>query len=226
MLQIQPYFPEPIVVSKNVATERYIVRLSFVRAVLAGHSLSVVAIAAIAILYEPTLAITTQWILLFACLLALTFVRRFLNGRSLDGVLSFFLLLPTLFSLGCLASTLTESGAPVWILGLGYLICSVYGALCGRDYSFVGQFVITTIVLSTILVVTVLFRVVYWEDALFWEFITLSYIFFFIYDLAALLSRRRLGEEPAAVADLYRDLLNFSTYSVRIFLHWKRFGPI
>jgi hypothetical protein len=62
-----------------------------------------------------------------------------------------------------------------------------------------------------------------WPEATFWGAAGLGYVLFFVYDLAALLSRRRLREVPAAVADLYRDLLNFITYSVRIVLHWRRF---
>ncbi len=226
MVQIQPYFPEPVVVSKNVATERYVVRLSFVRAVLSGHVVTVVGIAAVASLLDPALSVNGLLVVLLAGLLALTFTRRLLVGRSLDGVISFFLLLPVLYCLGGLTKFAVAIGQPVWIFIVAYGIASIYGALCGRDYSFVGQFVIAAVLLTVVVGSAVLLGAVDWRVALLWWSVSLAYVFFLVYDLAALLSRRRLGEEPAAVADLYRDMLNFSTYSVRIFLHWRRFGPI
>ena len=225
-MHIQPYFPEPIEVRGNVANERYAVRLSFIRAVLAGHALSVAAIVAVAIAYVPVLNATALSLFLFADLLALTLVRRFFPGKSLEGALSFLILLPTLFAVGCLVRIAHEGGAPVWLVFLSYLVASVYGALCGRDYSFVGQFVITVMALTTVTVVSVLIGALVWQEALLWWSVSTAFVFYFVYDLAALLRRRRLGEEPAAVADLYRDLLNFTTYSVRVFLHWRRFGPI
>ncbi|MCH7946107.1 MAG: hypothetical protein IIC73_08870, partial [Armatimonadetes bacterium] len=117
----------------------------------------------------------------------------------------------------------SDSGSPVWIIGLGYVLASLYGVFCGRDFSFVGQVVLTIIVLTIILSATTLLSALAWPDAVRWGLLTLAYVSYYVYDLAALLSRRRLGEAPAAVADLYRDLLNFITYTVRIVLHWRRF---
>jgi hypothetical protein len=51
----------------------------------------------------------------------------------------------------------------------------------------------------------------------------IGYICYFVYDLSMLVKRRRMGEEVAAVADLYRDLINFVTYSVRVYFHWRKF---
>jgi hypothetical protein len=43
-----------------------------------------------------------------------------------------------------------------------------------------------------------------------------------VYDLAALMSRRRQHETWAAVADLFRDVLNVFGYSYRVVRHWRR----
>ena len=49
-----------------------------------------------------------------------------------------------------------------------------------------------------------------------------GFIFYVVYDLSALLTRRRLGEEMGANADLFRDILNFTTYWARVRSHWRR----
>jgi hypothetical protein len=45
---------------------------------------------------------------------------------------------------------------------------------------------------------------------------------YFAYDLASLMSRRRRGEEAAAVVDLYRDVFNVFGYVPRVIAHWHR----
>lgn len=225
-LQIQPYFPEPLTVNKSVASERYVVRLSFIRAVLAGHVISVVAISSVAMIFEHRLAVGTLVGVFLGGLLMLTLVRWRFRGRSLDGVISLFLLVPVLWSAGCFLRTLGEGGEPVWILASGYVALVTYGALCGRDYSFVGQFVLATTALTVAVSIGMAVGGLSLPQGISWWLLTEAFLLYVVYDLAALLSRRRLGEETASVADLYRDLLNFTTYAFRIVLHWRRFGPI
>ena len=222
-MHVQPYFPEPLEVRKNVAKERYMVTLSFIRSAMVGHAISAVAVIGVAMLLEPVISMSQSIIVFLACLLALTLVRRFARGGTADNTLSLLLLAPTVWSLGTLMRIIEDSGSPVWILGLGYGLASVYGAFCGRDFSFVGQAFLAILALAVTLVVVCLTTMLAWMDALLWGLVASAYVFYYVYDLAALLSRRRLGEEPAAVADLYRDLLNFLTYSVRVVLHWRRF---
>ncbi len=222
-MQIQPYFPEPVVVSRNVAAERYMVTLGFIRRVMLGHFVSVACVAAAAMRLEPLFDLGTNVTVFFACLFALTVARRVLCGGLADNLASFLLLLPTVWSLAAIVRTAYDAGHPVWIVGLCYVAASLYGAFCGRDFSFVGQFVITTFTTLAIIGATGLGGLASWPEAAFWGCAGLGFVLYYVYDLAALLSRRRLGEETAATADLYRDLLNFITYSVRIVLHWRRF---
>lgn len=223
LVHIQPYFPEPVEVSGNAATERYIARLGFIRSTMAGHALSAGAVVAVAVFWEPTVTAALAGGVFFGSLFALTVVRRVLDGGALDNVLSLLLLLPTVLSLAVLFRLAFDAGSPVWILGIGYALANLYGVFCGRDFSFVGQLVLTTIVLTIILLAITIFSTLSWRDAAFWGLLTVVYATYYAYDLASLLRRRRLGEAPAAVADLYRDLLNFITYAVRIVLHWRRF---
>ena len=222
-VHIQPYFPEPVEVGGNAAAERYGVTLRFIRSTMAGHAGSAFAVVAVAVLLEPAVSFELAGYVFLGCLLALTVVRRVLDGGILDNVLSLALLAPTIWSLGTVLRLASDSGSPVWVLGLGYVLASLYGVFCGRDFSFVGQLVLTIIVLTIVLVTTTLLSGLSWGDAVRWGLLTLAYVTYYVYDLAALLTRRRLGEAPAAVADLYRDLLNFITYTVRIVLHWRRF---
>ena len=222
-VHIQPYFPEPVEVSRNAASERYGVTLRFIRSTMAGHAVSACAVAGVAVLMVPVVSFELAGYIFLASLLALTVLRRVLDGGALDNVLSLIVLAPTVWSLGSLLRLASDSGSPVWILGLGYVLASLYGVFCGRDFSFVGQISLTTISLTIILSATTLLSGLAWPDAARWGLLTLAYVTYYVYDLAALLSRRRLGEAPAAVADLYRDLLNFITYTVRIVLHWRRF---
>lgn len=222
-MQIQPYFPEPIAVRGNVAAERYMVTLGFIRRTMLGHLLSSVAVAAMAAFVPAVLDAAAYATAFVGGLLALTMLRRFLDGGPIDSVTSLVLLVPTLWALSGLVRTGIDAGHPVWIVGACYAVATVYGAVCGRDFSFVGQFMVTLIATVVMLALLGITRTTSWAEAFFWGAAGLGYVLFYVYDLAALLSRRRLGEEPAAVADLYRDLLNFTTYSVRIVLHWRRF---
>lgn len=222
-MQIQPYFPEPITVRGNVAAARYMVTLGFVRRTMLGHFFTVLAVALTAAFVPATLDASAYATAFVGGLLALTMLRRFLDGGPIDNAASLILLVPTLWALSGLMRTAMDAGHPVWIVGASYAVATVYGAVCGRDFSFVGQFMVTLFATVGILATLGLSQTTSWGEALFWSAAGLGYVLFYVYDLAALLSRRRLGEEAAAVADLYRDLLNFTTYSVRIVLHWRRF---
>jgi hypothetical protein len=221
-VQIQPYFPEQIEISGNVAAERYLVTLGFILRVMAGHFLSVAMVASVAAM-GAALTMEAALAVAGASLLALTLVRRLLHGRQPDNVLSALLMAPTVWSFGNVVRLLSDAGEPVWVVGAAYLASCAYGLFCGRDFSFVGQFIVTVYATLAALVAGVLLGHLTMAEAAVWGAVALVYAFYYVYDLAALLSRRRLGEEPAAVADLYRDLLNFLTYSVRVVLHWRRF---
>ena len=56
-------------------------------------------------------------------------------------------------------------------------------------------------------------------QALLWNAVGLFYL---VYDLASLLSRRKSDESWASVVDLYRDVFNFLGYFPRVMIHWNR----
>jgi FtsH-binding integral membrane protein len=90
------------------------------------------------------------------------------------------------------------------------------------DFSFVGQFVLSLIASTVILAVAALALGIEPAKAGFLLGANAIYLFYLVYDSASLLARRRLGEEIAAVVDLYRDVFNVFGYLVRVARHWRK----
>lgn len=225
-MPIQPYFPEPITVPGNVADAKHRVRVAFVRRVVGWHCVSMCLVLGLAVLMRPVMSAGTSGFAFLVCLIALTMVRRAFNGTRTDSTVSSILLLPTMFTLSQLLRQLYERGWPVVILVPVVLSLGLYVLLCGNDLSYIGQFCLCAgATLITIAIATLARYFTPWqglEAALF----SLVHLFYFVYDLSMLVKRRTNKEEFAAVADLFRDLLNFATYSVRVYLHWRRFRLI
>lgn len=220
-MYVPPYVPQQIEIPGNVASEPYLVRLGFIRRVVALHFLSVLIILGLA--YFPRTFTPAQSAgLALLSLLGLSLVRGLVKGKRYEQVLS-AIVAPFLFlALAQLIAIGPERGWPQWILGVAPAGILVYVLACGRDLSFMGMFVLCGLFNLAILIAARLFLVV--DARVFWEMVAIGigFIFFFVYDLAALLTRRRLGEEVGAVLDLYRDVLNFTTYTVRVVRHWRK----
>jgi hypothetical protein len=94
--------------------------------------------------------------------------------------------------------------------------------LCGRDFSFVGGFTLSLIFSSVFIALVMVGEQMTSRQstyALLWNAVGLFYL---VYDLAALLSRRKSNESWASVVDLYRDVFNFIGYFPRVLIHWNR----
>ena len=222
-MNVQPYFPEPIVVPGNVADERYSTRLGFIRRVAAGHYVSIFAILGAAAGLRVTLPGTTAAIGALLLLLVLSMLRNFAGHSRLELAGNALLFAPLLLALGIVAKGMAEVGIPLWSIPIA-ATCSVgYVAVCGRDFSFLGQFTISLVATLVALVALALSGMVQFGEAAVGAVIAAAFLGYYVYDLAALLTRRRLGEELSAVVDLYRDVLNFLTYSFRVVQHWRNF---
>ena len=75
-VHIQPYFPEPVEVSRNAASERYVVTLGFIRRTMAGHALSAAAVTGVALVLVPSVTVGVAAYVFLGCLLGLTAVTR------------------------------------------------------------------------------------------------------------------------------------------------------
>lgn len=220
-MNVPPYIPPQIEIPGNVAQERYAVRVAFVKRVTVLHAATVGLILALSLLPLPE--ISFRWGLAGTAfsLLGLSFVRGVAKRWRHEQLLSSFFVPIMILSLAVLVRSATmDAGWPLWAIGLPALGNLVYVALCGRDLSFMGMFVLVSAGLSAFVVLTAWLEPGEQPYTLLW-LAMVAYTGFYTYDLAALQTRRRLGQEVGAVLDLYRDTLNFITYPVRVIHHWR-----
>jgi hypothetical protein len=217
------YIPDPIEIPGNVTLQPYRVRLRFIRRMQALQIASIFIVAGLANLNQvPLIPLWPALITLLAWLIALCLVRIGLRSTRSEVVFS-SVLIPILLALVTLAArSVIHAGAPLWAVVFGPVFAYVYSLFCGRDFSFVGQFVLSLIA-STVAVAAVILVMghqgLYALEAI---GLNAAFLTYFVYDGASLLSRRRVGEEIAAVTDLYRDVLNIFGYVPRVVHHWHK----
>lgn len=226
-MQVQPYFPVPEVVAGNVASAPYDARLRFIRKLADRHLLMILGgtgIASVLVHWVPE-SIPPFWtdvILLVVSLLIASGLRKLGPGRGPDKLSQLFI--PIVVVLAArLAGALMLLGIDVWPVPVASLATWLYARLCGRDFSFVGQFVLSLLfTLGLIIGAGLYFHRPYvnWGTGLPIAILWLSYL---TYDSAALLQRRRPNEVWMAVLDLFRDTLNFISYTFKVIHHWRTF---
>jgi FtsH-binding integral membrane protein len=216
------YVPDPIEIPGNVTQAPYSVRLGFIRRVLALHLASAAVVVGLVYAPIPLLSLLPISLLLLGFLIALCFVRIGLRGSKAEVVVSVALLAPLLLIVGLFLKSLDLAGAPVWAAAIGLVCFNLYALFCGRDFSFVGGFVLS-LTFSSVAIAAASIRLGHeGRYALIAQGINLGFLIYYVYDSASLLSRRRLGEELAAVTDLYRDVLNIFGYVPRVVQHWHK----
>ena len=218
-MNVPPFVPPPIEIRGNVAEEAHAVRLRFIRTVVAMYAVSILVVvgasfAAIEIGQYDLVAI-------LASLLLLSAVRAVEKGRPIEPQISLAVSVILFLSLGEFVHRCLISNWPIWALLVGVACLVVYTYSCGRDLSFMGMWGLSVVV-STVLIFG-LGR--FLQTPLSSLGIALAanaaFITYWVYDLAALQTRRRLGEEVGAVLDLYRDVLNMFSYPIRVWNHWR-----
>ena len=222
-MYVPNYVPEPLEVPENVTLEPYPVRLAFLRRVTVLHAGSLCLVTALAFVPYPLAPLALLLGAVAFLLLLLDFVRVRFRGRPQEARVSVQIALPFLLpTLACCAHALVLEDVPAWAILVGPAFALAYTLLCGRDYSFVGcgllSLIGSSILLAGIIVQTGMDpRQAAWALGL-----NTAYLLYFVYDLASLMSRRRRGEEAAAVVDLYRDVFNVFGYVPRVISHWQR----
>ncbi len=222
-MYVQPYFPEQIEIPGNIASEAYDTRLSFIRRTVALHLVSAALVASVTLWLPSPLGPTlTLWTWL-SLLVALSATRLVAHRGKADLIVSSMILPAMLLALGWTIRWALDLGWPVWSLGLPLAGVAFYTLACGRDFSFIGLWMLSAVlIVGTVSVVAWLTHPGLLSSVNAATF-ALAYLSYYVYDLAALLTRRRRGEEIGAVVDLYRDVLNFTTYTGRIVQHWRKF---
>ena len=216
------YIPDPIEIPGNVTEQPYRVRLTFIRRVLSLHLLSAAGVVGVALSPIPMVGLPTIALCLLIMLVLACFVRINMRGKKAEVIFSIVLLPGLLVLVGLTLKALGHAGLPVWSMAVGLIAAYTYALICGRDFSFVGQLVLALIASSTFIAGISLWLGhpgLYAAEAL---GLNAAYLIYYVYDAASLMSRRRLGEELAAVVDLYRDVLNFFGYVPRVVHHWHK----
>jgi len=216
------YIPDPIEVPGNVTEEPYRVRLGFMRRVSLLHFLSLLAIFGVSTLSLPTPPLERVVMGIGATLLVLSLTRIAVRATKWDQVISVVLFPILAMLLAVAARTVDGMGWPVWGILVGAGCAAGYAVSCGRDFSFVGQFFLSLVASSIILAIVATDLGMNTHQAAFFLGVNCLYLFFLVYDSASLLARRRLGEEAAAIVDLYRDVFNLFGYLVRVARHWRQ----
>lgn len=226
-MQPQPYFPEPEVVSENVALLGYDVRLGFIRRVADLHLISMLLVASTWWMFSTTIPSWKQdlghaFLAWSGAVLVANLLRRIRPGGQPDQ-LSLWVFPFILGTTARLLLALSERGIHGEFIPIAALCAWIYRVLCGRDFSFLGLFTMSS--MATILVLAACRGALHWTSQ---EFLTaaafsVGYLAYYTYDLAALLQRRRVHEPLLALVDLYRDIFNFISYSFKVLHHWRHF---
>ncbi|HLO97736.1 MAG TPA: hypothetical protein VK171_03995 [Fimbriimonas sp.] len=221
-MYVPNYVPEPEVAPENVTLVRYRDRLSFIRHALYRFLGSVAIIVGVGVVSPIGFTLTQSIYLLICGVVFSSLTRTVLRNTPSESKVAVLTLLPLLMVYGIAGRNLSDAGWPVWSVAVGVGCFGIYGALCGRDFSFVGGFTLSLIVSSVIIALVVGYGLESHTKSIRALLINLVGLFYIVYDLAALLSRRKVGESWAAVVDLLRDPLNIFGYVPRVVMHWNR----
>ncbi|MHB8637505.1 MAG: Bax inhibitor 1 family protein [Fimbriimonadaceae bacterium] len=221
-MYVPNFIPQQLEVPGNVTLEPWGEKLAFLRRVTAWHLASVFVVLVLAVSPLPVVPLPLGLIVLGAALALLCVVRIATRGTVWDQRISASLVPVVLVPVAMIVAALSRGGYPVWAPLTGLGAATVYTALCGRDFSFIGQYLLSLIASEVGLAIAAPIlglppKLTAWAMGF-----NAAYLLFFCYDLASLMSRRRRGEALAAAVDLYRDVLNVFGWIVRCIRHWHR----
>jgi len=219
---VQPYFPEPETVPGNAADTPYDVRLAFIKKVTWIHFWLCVVILLVGVYLPSPIPLKSAAWNAAGCWLLLSALRN-LHRSPLDRLFTPIAFVGFALMLAWTLQLVNPTYDAFLVLGTPIAFAAAYTAFCGRDYSFMGNFMISGI--ATVLFLVGLFKLKgeAWPSLGIQIAVSLGVLFFYVYDLASLLQRRRLSEGFLAAVDIFRDVLNFLTYGFRVIEHWKKF---
>jgi hypothetical protein len=223
-MYVPNYVPEPEQIPGSVTKEPYADRLQFIRRVLYRFVGSVGFIVGVGLLIPRDLPLLpgVATIGLLVTLLLISAIRSLLRGTDLEPRLTSYTLPIVIIAFAFATRSWTVHDFPAWSILAGISCFGIYSLVCGRDFSFVGGFTLSLIVSSVLIAFVMVEEGIPTHSsamALIWN---AGGLFYLVYDLAAMLSRRKPSEGWAAVVDLYRDVLNFIGYFPRVLIHWNR----
>jgi hypothetical protein len=221
-MYVPNYVPEPEQIPGNVTSEPYALRLTFIRQVLNRFVGSIGIVVGIGLVLPKNIDVVAVTVTLLLVLFLVSGIRTILRGTDLEPKLT-TISLPVVILVFALATrSWTAVHFPAWSILAGIACFGIYASVCGRDFSFVGGYTLALIVSSVFIAFVMVEEGMTSQrsaEALIWN---AAGLFYLVYDLAALLSRRKPGEGWASVVDLYRDIFNFVGYFPRVMIHWNR----
>ncbi len=216
------YVPEPEQIPGSVTKEPYAARLQFIRRVLRAFVGSVAMIVGLGLLLPAHLDAKPLTIGLIIILLIVSGIRSVLRGTDLEPKLTTWSLPVVIFTFALATRSWTTLHFPAWSILAGISCFGTYAMLCGRDFSFVGGFTLSLIFSSVFIALVMVGEQMTSRQSTYALLWNAAGLFYLVYDLAALLSRRKSNEGWASVVDLYRDIFNFIGYFPRVLIHWNR----
>lgn len=217
------YVPEPLEVPGNVTQERYLLRVIYIRRVTVFHLAGLLLAAGLAYLPWPTVGYRLPIWLMAAALVALDIWRILTRGSAREAAVSAWFLPIPVGLLAWIGHEAVRMGWPIAAPLTGVVCATLYTLLCGRDFSFVGCTLLAQIASGVVLAAIIDHNNYDLHTAIPAFVMNAGYLLYFEYDLASLLARRRIGEEWAAVVDLYRDVFNIFGYLLRVWRHWRKY---
>lgn len=198
--------------------------MRFIKKCLAGHLVSVFAATACAVYLQIPLTDLQLVLVLAGILVALTIIRFSLRSGKVEQVFSTAFLLAAIPIIGQLARDIQELGFPVIAFPITAALVAIYTLGVGRDFSFPGMVGVCSIALAPILWILRAQGIEMLEMVALGWFLGTLYVTYLSYNMAMILKRRRPNEFISVVADFLRDLLNFTTYPVRVLFHWRGYN--
>lgn len=221
-MYVPNFIPPPIEISGRVAEDKWQVKVAFIKKTCLLFCVLTGASASIGFLFRyiqsPDAALSGIALLLAFILNAL---RTLARDSRLERTASLILSPLVVAGFGLLFNALLDRGVPVWGIPIGLACCTIFAYLAGRDFSFLGQLAFGFVV-SSILIAFVSIDLGISPGGAAYAFgLNSAFVFYFVYDLNSILSRRRRGEEIHGALDFFRDIFNFVGYSIRCWHHWK-----
>jgi hypothetical protein len=216
-------FPVPYTVPNCVDDQPYNDKIRFIKRTLIGHLVTIIAITFSAqYLHLPLNDSQLLWAL-GSIMVAMTVLRLIVKSGRLEQAFSVILLLGAIPLLGQLCFDINAAGYPILVFLIAASLSGLYTLLAGRDFSFPGLVTVCSVTLIPILFILRHQEIPTFESVAFTWIIGTTYLIYVAYNLSMILKRRTMAEVPTAIADFYRDSLNFITYPVRVYFHWRNY---
>jgi membrane-associated HD superfamily phosphohydrolase len=216
------YIPEPEIMPGCVTQERYRVRIQYIKGVVAKLLLVSGVICFLSLFTQRQLETSMALRIFFTVLLLSSLTRTLLRATRFEILISMIWFLPSVISATLLVGALWTIGFPIWAAFIGIACIGIYTAACGRDFSFVGAYVLCLIASNTFISIIIVAEKMTVLKATLALALNTALLMYLLYDLASILSRRTQNDSWVAIVDLFRDVFNVIGWLPRVVQHWYR----